>query len=95
MPGSGVTAVLQNQKQGRWTTLYTLFVDNPVDAGGPRFVAGTLHGAVSAIGIVDPAVFHLPTTLLPGVYRVERVYSYGPSGQTIQTTARGDLTIVP
>lgn len=95
LPVSGVTAALQNQKQGRWTTLYTLFVDHPVDAGGPRFVAGTPRGGNLAIGITDPAVFHVPPTLPPGTYRVERLYSYGPSGHTTQTTATGNVTVVP
>jgi hypothetical protein len=89
-PVSGVAATLQANRSGRWVTLYTLFVQRPGQSG-PPYVAG-LAGNLTTIGITDPATFVIPP-VPAGVYRLERPYSYGPSGKRSQVKAHASVTI--
>jgi hypothetical protein len=97
MAASGTSAYLQQRTSdhGGWKTIYTLTVVKPAIASGvPDFLPGFVKGPSAPIGVHDPVEFHLPPSLRPGEYRIERTYSTGASGHTSQLSATGELWIV-
>ncbi len=96
MPIGGGAAVLRRFTNGQWMTIYTLYGQVPGQPKpSPAYKQGdNYRDAGTAMGYPNELRFRLPDSLQPGLYRLERFYSYGASGDRTDLSLGTSFAVV-